>query len=193
MWNKNSGQKEIQMTMAMAEINSTLNAKPDPEQRTGKQWDIKSLLEKVLELQELVIQAQEKNLLLSAQARELERAAHDSEDLKAELSAQVLVLADKTRENKTLHQEFSRISSLLDIKIQEMDEIKAVVADLEQQVKNKEQERDILLVMINEMEGNQKRAAAAAIPRPLEPVKPVVSKDKIQSTTSWFKHLKGQK
>jgi len=181
------------MTIAMAEINSTLNTKPEPDQSTGKQWDTKSLLEKVLELQDLLMQAQEKNLLLSAQARELERAARDSEDLKAEISSQALVVADKTRENKTLHQEFSRISSLLDIKIQEVEEAKLVISDLEQQVKNKEQERDILLVMINEMEGKR---TSTTNPRLQETGKTVISKDKgqQQNTGSWLlKHLKGQK
>jgi DNA repair exonuclease SbcCD ATPase subunit len=181
------------MTIAMAEINSTLNTKPEPEQSTGKQWDMKSLLEKVLELQDLLMQAQEKNLLLSAQARELERAARDSEDLKAELSSQALVVSDKTRENKTLHQEFSRISSLLDIKIQEMEEARLVITDLEQQVKNKEQERDILLVMINEMEGKRSSTNNPKLP---ETGKTVISKDKAQqqNTGSWLlKHLKGQK
>ena len=177
----------------MVEINSTLNTKPDPGQTAGKQWDVKSLLEKVLELQDLLMQAQEKNLLLSAQARELERTARDAEDLKAELSAQALVLADKTRENKTLHQEFSRISSLLDIKMQEVEEAKAAVADLEQQIKSKEQERDILLVMLNEMEGAQKRTLAGL--QAQETNKNVVNKDKSQSTTGgWLlRHLKGQK
>ena len=34
------------------------------------------------------------------------------------------MLADKSRENKSLHQEFSRISNLLDVKVQEAEELK---------------------------------------------------------------------
>src|SRR5271155_2445555 len=119
----------------MVDANSTVNANSNPEQIISQQWNIKTLLEKVLELQDLLLQAQEKNLLLSAQARELERAARDSEDLKAELSAQNLISADKTRENKTLHQEFSRVSSLLDVKLQEIEEVTESLSALEQQVK----------------------------------------------------------
>ena len=177
----------------MPDVNSTLNTKPDPNQATGKQWDVKTLLEKVLELQDLLMQAQEKNLLLSAQARELERAARDAEDLKAEVSAQGLVLADKSRENKTLHQEFSRVSSLLDAKLQEAEEAKSVIADLDQQVKNKEQERDILLVMLNEIEGAKKRTLADST-APARDQRDSANKDKSQSTTgSWLRHLTGQK
>lgn len=130
---------------------------------------------------------------MSAQARELERAARDAEDLKAELSAQGLVLADKARENKTLHQEFSRISSLLDAKIQELEETKGLLLDLEQQVKGKDQERDILLVMLNEMEDSQKRTLAE-LAKTQEVTKISSSKDKLQSTTgNWLRHLTGQK
>jgi len=179
--------------MAMVEINSTLNTKPDPEQAADKQWDVKSLLEKVLELQDLLMQAQEKNILLSAQARELERAARDAEDLKAELSAQALVLADKSRENKTLHQEFSRVSGLLDIKLEEIEEAKATILELEQQIKSKEQERDILLVMLADMEAAQKRTLGE-LAKTQDPTKGTVNKDKAQSTTgNWLRHITGQK
>ncbi len=67
--------------------------------------DLSGLIEKVIELQDLLLQSQEKNLVLSAQARELDQVARDAEDMKVELSAQSLLLADKSRENKQLHRE----------------------------------------------------------------------------------------
>ena len=128
---------------------------PDPQ---GHKWDQKSLMEKILELQDELIQAQEKNLVLAAQIRELERIARDTEDLKAELTAQGLLLADKARENKHMHQELSRVTSVLDVKLNEVEELRAVVADLQQQLKMRESERDLLAVMLNEAESAQRRA-----------------------------------
>ena len=115
-------------------------------------------MDRVLELQDELLQAQEKNLMLSAQTRELERVARDAEDLKAELTAQGLLLADKTRENKHMHQEMSRVTQVLDVKLNEVEELRAAVADLQQQLKMRESERDLLAVMLNEAESAQRRA-----------------------------------
>ena len=122
--------------------------------------DLSGLIEKVIELQDSLLQSQEKNLVLSAQARELDQVARDADDLKAELSAQSLLLADKSRENKQLHQELSRVTSLLDVKLIELEELKSAVIDLGQQVRAREAERDRLAVMLNEAENAQRRAEA---------------------------------
>ena len=122
--------------------------------------DLSGLIEKVIELQDLLLQSQEKNLVLSAQARELDQVARDAEDMKVELSAQSLLLADKSRENKQLHQELSRVTSLLDVKLTELEELKSAALDLGQQVRARESERDRLAVMLNELETAQRRAEA---------------------------------
>ena len=59
---------------------ATTDTDPTINPATGKKWETESLLQKVIELQEQIVQAQEKNVLLSAQTRELERVARDSED-----------------------------------------------------------------------------------------------------------------
>lgn len=138
----------------MVEANSTVS---QPTQ-SAKKWDVNSLLEKVTELQDLLVQAQERNLLLSAQTRELERVARDADDLKAELNAQGLLLADKTRENKLLHQELSKVTTVLDVKLQEAEELRTAVTDLQHQLKTRESERDLLAVMLNEAENDRRRA-----------------------------------
>jgi len=177
----------------MADANFTVNANSAPEQDLSQQWNIKSLMEKVLELQDLLLESQEKNLILSAQTRELERAARDTEDLKGELNAQSLILADKTRENKSLHQEFSRISNLLDVKVQEAEELKAALIELQHQVKSREQERDILTVMLNEMENAHKRALDPAR-RQLDATsqQETVSPKEQPNSSGWLRHFKGK-
>ena len=84
----------------------------------------------------------------------------DAEDMKAELAAQSLLLADKSRENKHLHQELSRVTSLLDVKLVELGELKTAVVELGQQVRAREAERDRLAVMLNEAENGLRRAEA---------------------------------
>ncbi len=128
--------------------------------KDNEELDFSGLIEKVIELQDSLLQAQEKNILLAAQARELDRVARDADDLKAELSAQSLLLSDKSRENKHLHQELSRATSLLDVKLNESEELKSALADLGQQLRAREAERDRLAVMLNEAENAQKRAEA---------------------------------
>jgi len=122
--------------------------------------DAASLTAKVLELQEALVQSQEKNLMLSAQLRELERMARDGEDLKSELVNQGLLLTDKSRENKQLHQELSRITTVLEQKLQEVEELGASVVELQHQFKNAQSERDLLAVMLNEAENAQRRQQA---------------------------------
>jgi hypothetical protein len=131
-----------------------------PATQDEEDIDLSGLIEKVIELQDSLLQSQEKNLVLSAQARELDQVARDAEDMKAELAAQSLLLADKSRENKHLHQELSRVTSLLDVKLIELEELKTAVIDLGQQMRAREAERDRLAVMLNEAENAQRRAEA---------------------------------
>jgi len=158
----------------MVEANSTVSQAT----QSAKKWDINSLLEKVAELQDLLVQAQERNLLLSAQTRELERVARDAEDLKAELNAQGLLLADKTRENKLLHQELSKVTTVLDVKLQEAEELRTAVTDLQHQLKTRESERDLLAVMLNEAENDRRRAENHEITQ--------------KDGAGWLRHFKGK-
>jgi len=91
--------------------------------------DAAQMTAKIIELQDALVQSQEKNLMLSAQLRELERQARDGEDLKSEIANQGLLLADKSRENRQLHQELSRITGQLESKLQETEELRAAVAN----------------------------------------------------------------
>lgn len=119
--------------------------------------DVNHLAAKVMELQEALVQSQEKNLMLTAQLREMERMARDGEDLKSELVNQGLLLADKSKENKQLHQELGRITSLLEQKLQEVEELRLSTTELQHQLKTRESERDLLAVMLNEAENAQRR------------------------------------
>jgi len=143
--------------------------------------DAGTLTIKLLELQEAMVQSQEKNLMLSAQLRELERMGRDGEDLKSELINQGLLLTDKSRENKQLHQELGRITSLLEQKLQEVEELRASVVELGQQLKTRESERDLLAVMLNEAENAQRRQQA-------DETYQQVAKD----TPGWLKAFKGK-
>jgi len=124
-----------------------------------KELDPTALMQRILDLQDQLLQSQEKNLLLSAQTRELERVARDADDLKGELTSQGLLLADKSKENKHLHQELSRVTALLDVKLNELEELRAAVSDLQQQLRMRESERDLLAVMLNEAENANRRQA----------------------------------
>lgn len=130
----------------MVDTNPTINPV------TGRQWDLNSLIEKLLELQDALLQSQERNIMLTAQARELERVARDAEDLKSELSNQGQLLADKSRENKHLHQELSRMAGILEAKMQEVEDLKVVIGDIQHQLKTCQQERDLLAVMLTDAE-----------------------------------------
>lgn len=134
---------------------------------TGRQWDLNSLIEKLLELQEALLQSQERHITVMAQLRDLERVARDNEDLQQEHDNQSQLLADKTRENKYLHQELSRVSSALSTKLLDMDEMKATIADLQHQLKSTQSERDLLAIMLTEAEregksGQQQHQQATA-------------------------------
>jgi len=142
----------------MSEDNKT----PTPG-TTEEDIDLSSLIEKVIDLQDTLVQAQEKNIVLLAQTRELEQVARDADDMKAELAAQSLLLADKSRENKHLHQELGRVTTLLDTKLIELEELRVLVIDLQQQVRAREGERDRLAVMLNEAEKAQRLAEEEAL------------------------------
>jgi hypothetical protein len=139
----------------MSESNASSSSLPSLQN-----LDATSLTAKVLELQEALVGSQEKNLMLSAQLRELERMARDGEDLKSELVNQGLLLTDKSRENKQLHQELSRITAVLEQKLQEVEELGNSVVELQHQFKNAQAERDLLAVMLNEAENAQRRQQA---------------------------------
>ncbi len=163
----------------MPEINSS--SASSTSQPAASNLDAGSLTLKLLELQEALVQSQEKNLMLSAQLRELERTGRDGEDLKSELINQGLLLTDKSRENKQLHQELGRITSLLEQKLQEVEELRASVVELGHQLKTRESERDLLAVMLNEAENAQRRQST-------EDTYQQVAKD----TPGWLKAFKGK-
>src|SRR5262249_4668280 len=147
---------------------------------TGRQWDLQSLIEKLLEVQETLLQAQERNISLTAQARELERIARDHEDVKVDMDNQAALLADKSRENKYLHQELSRMSGVLSQKLLEVEELKAQIADIQHQLKTCQSERDLLAIMLTEAENANRQngsGTAASV------------KD---SNSNWIKYLKGK-
>ncbi|MBY0357340.1 MAG: hypothetical protein K2W82_05000 [Candidatus Obscuribacterales bacterium] len=114
--------------------------------------DINSLMEKLLAMQDSLLQAQEKNLTLAAQIRDLERQIRDVEELRIEHDNQSQLLADKTRENKHLHQELSRMSGMMNIRIQENEEMKTNIAELQHQLKNSQADRDLLAIMLTDAE-----------------------------------------
>lgn len=146
----------------MVEANRLINP------ATGRQWDLNSLIEKLLEVQDALVQAQERNISLTAQARELERIARDHEDVKADLDNQNALLADKSRENKFLHQELSRMGHVLSAKLLEVEEAKNQLNDIVHQLKTCQSERDLLAIMLTEAE-NQARASGRADGNPNGP------------------------
>lgn len=150
---------------------------------TGRQWDIQSLIEKLLEVQESLLQAQERNISLSAQARELERIARDHEDMKLDMENQSALLTDKSRENKYLHQELSRMSGVLSSKLLEVEELKAQIADIMHQLRTCQSERDLLAIMLTEAENANR-----------QPGRDANGKDVGGATTqsNWIKYLKGK-
>lgn len=141
---------------------------------TGRQWDLQSLIEKLLELQDALLQSQERSITLTAQARELERIARDHEDMKSDLENQQALLADKSRENKYLHQELSRMSGVLSSKLLETEELKAQISDVQHQLKTCQSERDLLAIMLTEAENAARQSDAPA------------------KESNWMKYLKGK-
>jgi chromosome segregation ATPase len=156
----------------MVETNRLINP------TTGRQWDLQSLVEKLLELQEALLQAQERNITLTAQARELERVARDHEDMKTDMENQAALLADKSRENKYVHQELSRMSGVLSARLLEVEELKAQIADLQHQLKTCQSERDLLAIMLTEAENANRQGGKDTGPG--------------KEGSNWLKHLKGK-
>lgn len=113
---------------------------------------VQTMVNKIVELQDKLVDAQEKNLVLSTQLRELEMMARDGQDLNAELSNQSALLADKSRENKQLHQDLARVTALLEQKLKEVEELQANLSDIQHQLRQRESERDLLAVMLTEKE-----------------------------------------
>jgi hypothetical protein len=150
----------------------------DPQ--TGRQWNLDSLLKRVVELQDSLLKIQDQNLLLSAQAR-------DAQDLKSELNDQAQLLMDKSRENKHLHQELSRLSGLMDTQLKESENLKALAADLEHQLKTTQQERDLLAEMLTKAEGTVREA----ITRPVKTGNTTIL-NTLATNTGWLRNLKGK-
>jgi len=158
----------------MVETNRLIN----PE--TGRQWDLQLLLKKLLELQDSLLQSQERNISLTAQARELERISRDHEDMKIDMENQAALLADKSRENKYLHQELSRMSGVLSSKLLEGEEMKTQISDVQHQLKTCQQERDLLAIMLTEAENSARQGNATN------------ARDTKDPQTNWIKYLKGK-
>jgi hypothetical protein len=114
--------------------------------------NVQALVNKIVELQDKLVEAQEKNLILATQLREMEMMARDGQDLKAELENQSAMLADKTRENKQLHQDLARVTTMLEEKLKDLEETKIQNTDLVHQLRQRESERDLLAVMLTEKE-----------------------------------------
>ena len=130
----------------MSPDTSTSNTGIDPRA------NVQALVNKIVELQDKLVEAQEKNLILATQLREMEMMARDGQDLKAELENQSAMLADKTRENKQLHQDLARVTTMLEEKLKDLEETKLQNTDLVHQLRQRESERDLLAVMLTEKE-----------------------------------------
>ena len=113
---------------------------------------IQAMVAKIVELQDKIVESQEKNIMLSTQLREMEMMARDAEDLRSEVANQSALLTDKSRENKRLHEDLAKMGALLEEKIGEAEELQTSVTDLQHQLKQRESERDLLAVMLTEKE-----------------------------------------
>lgn len=134
-------------TMTAQGAQGQQTAKPE-----GERLNIQAMVNKIVELQDKLVEAQERNIVLSTQLREMEMMARDGQDLKAELSNQSALLADKSRENKQLHQDLANVTALLEQKLKEYEELHASFSDIQHQLKQRESERDLLAVMLTEKE-----------------------------------------
>src|ERR1700678_3320744 len=85
------------------------------------------------------------------------------DSLKTKLTEQSLLLADKSRENKHLHEELSRVTAVLDVKLNEVEELRTTVSEVHQQLRLRESERDLLAVMLNEAENIQRATEGAKL------------------------------
>jgi hypothetical protein len=147
---------------------------------TGRTWDIQSLIEKLLELQDALLQSQERNISLTAQSRELERIARDHEDMKIDMENQAALLADKSRENKYLHQELSRMSGVLSAKLLEVEDMRNQIADVQHQLKTCQSERDLLAIMLTEAENAMRQNSGGT------------GRTDTTQTQNWINRLKGK-
>ncbi len=152
---------------------------------TGRQWDMNSLIEKLLEIQDALLQSQEKNITLAAQIRELERQVRDVEEMRTTHDNQAQLLADKSRENKYLHQELSRLTGVLAAKLQESEEFKAAITELQHQLKTSQSDRDLLAIMLTEAENAAKQSTSGKVD-----TGSTAKKD--NNTGNWAKILKGK-
>lgn len=143
------------------------------------------MIEKLLELQDALLQSQEKIITLAAQIRELERMVRDAEDLRTAHENQVQLLADKSRENKYLHQELSRLSSMMGAKMQETDELKAGIIELQHQLKSSQSDRDLLAIMLTEAENSAKQVSGGKVDT-------ASGSTGSKKDTNWTKILKGK-
>lgn len=140
--------------------------------------NVQALVNKIVELQDKLVEAQEKNLILATQLREMEMMARDGQDLKAELENQSAMLADKTRENKQLHQDLARVTTMLEEKLKDLEETKIQNTDLVHQLRQRESERDLLAVMLTEKEKESTLKATGTF------------KDQGQDKGGWFDRFK---
>jgi hypothetical protein len=169
----------------MPTTNSTTNS------QSKQQGDQETLLKQIVELQDSLLKAQEKNILMLAQVREFDRLARDAEDLKQELVNQNQLLLDKSRENKQLHQELSQASSLLESKLQEIETMKVAITDFQHQLKIAQSERDLLSSMLTEAENTQHNSKGKSkTAPPTENISEAPATTTI--TTSWLRYLKGK-
>lgn len=170
----------------MVEADSSMNSISDTSLEARAE---KCYKDKVLELQDQLLQSQERSIMLAAQARELERTVRDSEDFQTEMAAQSLILSDKTRENRRLHQELSRVTSALECKLKELQDLNNLVIDLQHQLKTRELERDRLSIMLYEMESGHKASGDV-----FEYMEKIKNKDSQRGSGagSWLWHLLGK-
>jgi hypothetical protein len=73
------------------------------------------------------------------------------------------------------------VTTSLDVKIQEAEEYRIMLTDMQHQLRTRESERDMLAAMVNELEGKLNQIQAQLMDEPQG------NKDK-----SWFGHFKGK-
>ncbi|HEY9777977.1 MAG TPA: PAS domain S-box protein [Planktothrix sp.] len=95
--------------------------------------------------------------LLAAQA--------EAQQLCVRLAEKEALLTDQSRENRRVHQELSRITGVLDSKLQEVEDLRHATTDAQSQLKMRESERDLLAVMLNEADNTQRRTIEQGGPR----------------------------
>lgn len=94
------------------------------------------------------------------------------ESLRTKVTEQEVLLEDKSRENKNLHQELSRVTAVLDAKLNEIAGLREALNDNQKQLKMRESERDLLAVMLNEAENAQRKRDRVLEPEKYKTQKP---------------------